>query len=654
MKFEELLAAFCKSDVKSHLKTQARNGLSLYLEAKKFTTKSNVPDDFGTANIGLTIREHNAILELQKAGKPKGTIDNYVSGVVALVKFHHRMATNDGLPASFSEALRFLIAKYLENKPRGRLRGLGRESGIGDDRLRDWSTGQTTPSEKSLSQLPQLEKLLGVSPGVLEGKLTGLRIGCKKLIGATKKLTKVGEKQRRLRDEGTYEYRIDKGEWPERAKLEWDKFIAFRTGVDQIAEVETSRKGFRSSTEDKVLKTIERFYGFCVNHAGDARRVSVADLSMSLFLEIELFKDYVAFLKKRAGGVETTTISLAIATFNSFLNENTGFVANWPIAWKNFLPRGYKATTWKEKSEKATAFYRRKNRTTKFSSPRAPADTVLKEIIELQHPIQVLYDMLDKMIAELGSGPHRTSASHRLIRNIAIVALLTSNPVRVKNLSELRYSANGKNKNDYCIYQKEGGGWHIFIHKRFMKNEEGAAKNSDYDMPVNDWVFPYLNAYIEIRSELNRKSPYFIVVTTSQSRRGNPMSNIAITYLSALITELSYRHIGQPLLDQGFGPHAFRSIVATEIVKNMPGKGIAFAAAVLHDTVATTEKHYGHYRPKDHIMFAYAYLNEYRAEKVEEAIGSPKVINIVDDLKRQVEELKTELSKSRRGSKQPA
>lgn len=164
-------------------------------------------------------------------------------------------------------------------------------------------------------------------------------------------------------------------------------------------------------------------------------------------------------------------------------------------------------------------------------------------------------------------------------RDLLLLALTMSNPLRVRNLRELTYRADSTGQ----LRKTRAGEWRIFIGRTDFKNVKGAAKHKDYDQAIDPSVWPYIERYLaDYRAVLGGSRPELVFVSSE-----NP--NVEWKGLARRYAYLTRRYVpGCP----GVGPHAIRHIVATSII--IKTGDFMLAADTLHDKPATVEKHYAH------------------------------------------------------------
>jgi hypothetical protein len=158
-------------------------------------------------------------------------------------------------------------------------------------------------------------------------------------------------------------------------------------------------------------------------------------------------------------------------------------------------------------------------------------------------------------------------------RDLLLLALMISNPLRTRNLRELTYRPDGTGH----LRKTAQGEWRIVIHQHeFMNPWEGRS----YDMRVDRSVWPYIERYLtSYRPVLKGHRPELVFASSSTPDR-------AWLGLNERLKTITRRNLRCP----GVGPHTIRHIVASSIIEKTGN--FRLAAAILHDSPAAMKKHY--------------------------------------------------------------
>lgn len=204
----------------------------------------------------------------------------------------------------------------------------------------------------------------------------------------------------------------------------------------------------------------------------------------------------------------------------------------------------------------------------------------IRTIIALPQPMEAAIDMVQRMRAARPIGTPKLEALWA--RDLALIKILLSNPLRKRNLSHLTWKPDNTGE----LYQQADNSWWIRIPKIKFKNRNGAAGDSIYDVKVQESAWRDIERYIFFFRPKLLKYPTDLVFlkkilhTTTEHRPCDDISSIAYKATAKYLPQSG-----------GFRAHAFRHIVATSILKSEGGTH-KIAAKVLNDRIATVEKHY--------------------------------------------------------------
>jgi hypothetical protein len=314
-----------------------------------------------------------------------------------------------------------------------------------------------------------------------------------------------------------------------------------------------------------------------------------------------------------------------------------------------------------------------------FGQSRDPFEPI-EEYIDLEHPINVLEDMADLMEADLPSFEFDEVTRATAYRDLLLIKFLTVVPLREYNFSIMT---------TFHLYQKKDGTWHVRFSKEEFKNERGAARNDDYDVPLPRSLWPYIEEYLNVHRPILYKalwkSIHFLEIDDQVMRKimdenchhvflPHPTKIRLLSRIPSangknrlqLIDEIKKRRASggnlptvtendlKPFVDKihemrqlldfnmskgsihervfkltqlyipncvGFGPHAARHLVGTELAKNEP-HGIDIAANVLHITRKMAEAHYARVRPKDVVQRWINYYERHKERRKLESVNA--------------------------------
>lgn len=307
-----------------------------------------------------------------------------------------------------------------------------------------------------------------------------------------------------------------------------------------------------------------------------------------------------------------------LSLVSSLLRPNTGYLYQHPeFALK--LGTRMTATDWhqqcKETRIRVDQLHRDISRMKKqkdvkhFDFGRDPKE-LIQWILDLPRPLEVLHqmvkDMLDDLLPE--SAPKMDRA--RQYRNIVLAALLSSNPLRIRMFSIMKFDKN--------LYRDVEGTWWLKFNKSAFKNRK--SLKSDYEVRVAPELWALLDRYRDefhpILAGSTRLTYVFIGVAKGQ-RHELGGKRLSIASLSNIIRAVTELYIPDAI---GFRPHAFRHIFATDIIKVDPRFGVILAGRALHDKQETVEAEYIHLRTSEY----FEPVNTHFSEMWRKVFGVPQ------------------------------
>ncbi len=208
---------------------------------------------------------------------------------------------------------------------------------------------------------------------------------------------------------------------------------------------------------------------------------------------------------------------------------------------------------------------------------------------DLKRPLLLLQGMVKEMLDDLLSGSSTKLERARQYRDITLFALICANPLRIRMFRMMQFDRNLVRLND--------GSWELRFKKGAFKNRK--ALRSHYKVGVAKELWPILDRYREefhpILAGSTRTTHVFIGGRVGRKGKdgAGPLTTTSLNYIIEKLTEL-YSPSGT-----GFGPHAIRHLVATDIIKKDPRIGFFLAARALHDKLETVETEYVHLKTSE-------------------------------------------------------
>jgi hypothetical protein len=473
------------------------------------------------------------------------------------------------------------------------------QSGVPLATLRRWIGGARPKGRNVPSHIKRLEHFFGVVPGALWTVLTG-----DVMPGGTSTAAPGNEYRARLSQLSRDPYYLKPAQTTAELRNEWGEFVEYKTqlfsrsifadGADAGARKlwrlhppgsrcvgEHNWIDFRNGrfcpSARRCFEFVAAYLGWLSRSpdVGGAGMDQYACQTLGFLTDVDLLTRYLEWRIDRSGGVICGSVDATLKFAAMITHPKTGFLRR----SRQFGPKvGVEsADEWSARCDRVYTWSRatQKKIAEKLRMSRDPFEPI-KAIVALRHPLSAVADAIQRMRASpVDTGGRSEAIWHR---DILLVALLASNPIRARNLKELTWRAD----NTGDLRQDSDGAWRIVIARHRLKNSTGAARDADYSCKVQKPVWTYIERYLrEYRSLLGGASSDLVFVCPS----GRPGPWEGLNRRFFWITRRYF--VGTP----GFGTHAMRHIVATAIIKK--SGSIVRAAKALHDRPETVEKHYG-------------------------------------------------------------
>ncbi len=299
---------------------------------------------------------------------------------------------------------------------------------------------------------------------------------------------------------------------------------------------------------------------------------------------------HLEFMKTRADGDQNGShrsfcgyVSMLTHPETGYLTQHPELAATLPAdvihpdGWLAMCKYAYKtAKAWKRESKE----YSRDS-----SEP-------LAYFFSLECALTPVFEAMQKLRSQASFEAKGSRMEAVLRRDELILGLLTSNPLRRKNLITLTYHAD----NTGSVYKTASGQWRLRIAGVDFKNSSRVG-GEKYDVAIAPWLQPLFDDYVrDYRPWLAARgdSGHFFL----SSRDGSRMDE-----LSAHVRSVTRRLIPE---SGGIGPHAFRALVATDWLKHHPNDFMT-VGQLLNDTIEVIIKHYAKLKTDD----AFSRYSEY-------------------------------------------
>lgn len=492
---------------------------------------------------------------------------------------------------------------------------LAKEAGISKATFRRWLNGAKV-QQRALPSLRRLERFFAIEADSLVRLASNVRIA-----GQWEEESSLAIKYReRLSLAAKDPYLLkDVSPW---LREEWRAFLVHKTEklpvlnrhsrgswatTELVTAGETEQNWFafldgcHVPTASVVWTQIASFLGWLSRDKalGGAGMTPDATQTLAWLANKQLVHTYLNWMIRRADNKAHNGVVGVVKQIASMTHPKHGYLTQVPDI-QNQLPRAYQVDDWFEHCKAIYGWASNMQRSLTengIEQSREPMEPI-KDVLALNNPLEAVADMVVRMKSEQ---PITGGVEEAIwARDVLLVKLASSNPLRAKNLKLLTYRADNTGK----LYRPKSGGWAIRIPKAEFKNAKGAAKDRDYHMPVDEKVWADIDSYIKnYRPMLPDADKVDYVFLSSMTEK--PKGYVGVwKSLNRRIFNLTRQYLWKC---RGIGSHAFRYIVATSVLKQSPGEW-GTAAFVLHDQEQTVKKHYAHLKSADGALRMYALL----------------------------------------------
>lgn len=605
-----------RDDMGRPILTQSmRNQLSTlhgFLASVGKTVDSRVGAELSSA---FEAKARDYLASLQVSSKTKNDRRSHLRAwrdtVNALVKT--RSARETPCDSLFHARLRQVLSETGEYP-----KTLAKRCGASPSALGRWLRG-AIPNRRALPSLHRLESLLGLERGELAslvpwgGKEASERQACNQAIPTPS----IGYRKRQKARAKSH-YVLKDEEVDQALEAEWQAFFTYKTaritmykrstrGVWSMVPAETaprnlSPKAWRGemacSAADVNWKYISQFLGYVRldTTAGGAGLPMEDRRTLALLAVPELVNGYLEFVTTRSGGLVHRGQKLFAAFVASLVNREHGYLLQQPRMHDHLSSKVLAGRTWEtlcaQSHEVAMTWKRDAN-----DISRKPEEPI-QQLLNLEDPLRPVLAMVDTLdsLALKCSADGIQEARGR--RDALLIAMLIANPLRLRQFANMRWHPD----NSGNLYRTSEGQWRLRFNSGDLKNGKSASKRG-YDAPLPAWLSARIEAYLEdFRPALiaGDKDKGFVF----PSSRGGGVWK----HLGRHVAKLTRRHIpGCP----GFGPHAFRHLVATNWLRQNPNDYLT-VAELLNDSLNVVLANYAHLRKDDSFGRYETYINSMR------------------------------------------
>lgn len=478
-----------------------------------------------------------------------------------------------------------------------------------------WLQGNTPLHQRSRSAIARLEALSGAAPGSLLSLCTSRRMAS---------VTRSPYRQRLSDNRGQVPYLRRDDEFPESLRTEFRMLVTAKTNpldkhrwnLRPAGEIQHQKLNWATTitrangqvwycaTAGLNWAHVKRFLSFVSLPGQDA--VSVESLSLAHLTLTGPVERYLRFIAERSGGSMHAGCETFIALLVHLLRPTVGYLyQRAELASKV----GVSKEDWPRHCELAFARFREVKVGVRDGSTKSRDPFVeIQHITSLPDPLAFCLDALARMKADAYRCEPGSIAQAIAVRNWALAALLLSNPLRARQVAEMRWRADGSGN----LYRTSSG-YGIRFDAKSFKNFKGAKRSATYDMklskvasePMHEYITTYRPILLTVRNLdaspehplIEHSERVFVSAKAGDSAYGSEAvsSPRAVPWsgLNRAVEKFTRAYFGN-----NFGPHAFRDLVATIYLKKNPN-GFLTVSHLLHDRLDTVMKHYANLAVSD-------------------------------------------------------
>lgn len=462
-------------------------------------------------------------------------------------------------------------------------------AGISTSAIGRWTRG-ALPNVRSTSSFSKLEEALNVQPGYFS----------KLLVQAQQRLDPASKNEFRARlnaNKATGFRMLRQTDISEALLQQWQSFVHYKIALrtDKLLRPPRGRwtasggggghrpcpgidyfRGDFYASANVAWNHLCSYYGFLLlarEHGGYGLTKSQVQ-TLAWLAVPEAIDAYLEFKTARADGrrhgghaVFASYVASMTHDVNGYLTQNGNLLHDLPEEFR--LQRD-----WQELCQASLRAAKEWKRASKEVS-RVVTDPI-QPLLDQDAPLAPLFAAMQKLRRRSEHAPAGSLDEAAARRDELILGFLISNPLRSKNIVELTYSSD----NSGALYESSPGRWRIRAAK--MKNRASSQANR-YDVAVADWLNELISDYVKYFR------PKFETAMHSDK--------VFVTRRSGKMTSLGQRvhRITRELIPGtgGFGPHAFRHLVATDWLQRNPNDFLT-VALLLNDTLEVVMHTYAH------------------------------------------------------------
>ena len=491
-----------------------------------------------------------------------------------------------GAASPFVKALGDIFAAGATRK------GLARSIGMPLATLKRWENG-AAPTLRSIHYVDRIERILGMSPGQLRSLLEPL----KSAPTADNGTLAASPEKRKADPEDWYQLQPRDAlepfttQWQELANYKaqsfaWEEETFVPVDIPEIGkpwrmfEMPPGKRvpypwlnvigGQRCGAAEHAFPIVAAYIGWMQlspEKGGLGMTPSEAQ-NLGHFADSQKIKAYVLWRKKKSNGAYTRTTTRFLSFAAMLCRPETGFLYR-----RAELAQSLDIISeedWRERCSQCLKLINiiRRDIKPKIVITQAPAKK-LAGVLAGENPLRLFGNAIKRHIA--AHSPSGGMNDAIWARDLVMLFLFASCPLRPRNMSELTYTQNNTGQ----LKRHSAGEWVIEIPSAQLKNGEHQPELVAY---VVKSALPHLERYLKRYRPKFGSSSY---VFASRKDDSGPWEG-----LSNRFSAITGRHLEG---STGAGARAARYLVATGLARRKEQSGAEIA---LHDTKEVTDEHY--------------------------------------------------------------
>ena len=453
-----------------------------------------------------------------------------------------------------------------------------------------------------------------------------------------KKGLHLSENGRRISEAKKNPYTLSKDEMPQQLKKEFDELCLMKRTRGTMARGKKNKdRIWNPRTEDLWSETMLKFFGWCLlpadalNPMMRGAGLSLNDLTLGLILIPTLIEGYVEFRRTRAEGKDTRTSKMFLVDSIAMLRAGHGWIEGTPTLLQH-MPAEFQqvSTDWQAQCAQQHSFLIEVRDDLDFEVSRDSFEPI-QAIINMGRPMDVVQEALANNWDELRSALQNSQLTARqkaeMFRDHVLISMIAALPLRASHWFKMTYRTNARDltsRDDGELRYVGGKHLGLYLRAKDFKNRRNKSifgPNADRDVvllfheaenALRD-LEPLVDEYMRVhRPQLCAgNGPVFPNVSGTTLNNAD-LRGIVYYWSERYLSEHGDHRFG--LRIQGvrpFGPHAFRHLMATHILKTT-GK-YEDAANMLLDSITMIMSHYARFMPEDRLLLTFQRLDITRA-----------------------------------------